>query len=117
MALLYALHIESNRWNRAVGGKIMVSQICSSVARYGGGFRKTPHQVKGCIAGGRDILEGEFSALLSKRYQLLRNDGIWGSDGTLTANTLNNEVLPAFCKPIIVISISVALSIKDKASA
>jgi hypothetical protein len=30
--------------------------------------------------------------------------------GSLTARTLNNEVLPAFWRPIIVISISVALS-------
>ena len=30
--------------------------------------------------------------------------------GCLTARTLNNEVLPAFWRPIIVISISVALS-------
>jgi hypothetical protein len=36
-----------------------------------------------------------------------------GSFGMLTANTLNNEVLPAFWSPIIVISISVALSIED----
>jgi hypothetical protein len=32
----------------------------------------------------------------------------------LTARTLNNEVLPAFCKPIIVISISVALQQKQE---
>jgi hypothetical protein len=31
-------------------------------------------------------------------------------DGFLTANTLNSEVLPAFWRPIIVISISVALA-------
>jgi len=32
----------------------------------------------------------------------------------LTAKTLSNEVLPAFCKPIIVISISVALRQKEE---
>ena len=35
------------------------------------------------------------------------------SGGCLTARTLNNEVLPAFCRPIIVISISVALPSGD----
>ena len=32
--------------------------------------------------------------------------------GALTANTLNNEVLPAFCSPTIVTSISVALPLQ-----
>lgn len=32
---------------------------------------------------------------------------------TLTARTLNNDVLPAFCNPIMVMSISVALDEED----
>ena len=40
-----------------------------------------------------------------------RCTGIVPKRQTLTARTRNNEVLPAFCKPIMVMSISVALRI------
>ena len=62
-------------------------------------------QVQGCL---RDnyLLYGEFSTLTSQHVSpcLKRVQ-----DKELTARTRNNDVLPAFCKPIMVTSISVAL--------
>lgn len=52
-----------------------------------------------------------------QRSQHHRNIRVLELSGELTANTLSSEVLPAFCNPIIVISISVALSIKVHTSA
>jgi len=43
--------------------------------------------------------------------------GNWSELRILTANTRNSEVLPAFCNPIIVMSISVALFIAKSSSA
>ena len=52
----------------------------------------------------QDALDCEFSTL--------NEESVHGTEGygvMRTAKTLNNDVLPAFCNPIMVISISVAL--------
>lgn len=57
-----------------------------------------------------DILEGEFSALFDTGKSAQEIYESWSMCGNHTAKTLNREVFPAFWRPIIVISISVALS-------
>jgi hypothetical protein len=61
---------------------------------------------------GWDILEGKFSALCVAEKSEAVPRLVWELFGGLTARTLSSEVLPAFCRPIIVISISVALLIE-----
>jgi hypothetical protein len=61
---------------------------------------------------GVDVLDSELSSL-DGRSQLtlarpLKHSHVRIRKG-LTARTLNNDVLPAFCSPIMVMSISVAL--------
>lgn len=46
------------------------------------------------------------------QHQVKKHDHT-GQDGLLTARTLKRDVLPAFWRPIIVTSISVALIAKD----
>jgi hypothetical protein len=117
MPLLYALHVESNGWNRA---KRDYGQSDSSFA-HGGGAIAEPRTKGDGIARGGNILEGEFSALLIAEVSTgTAEEGLGSRDGIfglLTAKTLNNDVFPAFCKPIIVISISVALSDESYPSA
>jgi hypothetical protein len=59
----------------------------------------------------RNVLEGEFSALFIADVSVRQCTMFRGRVGILTARTLSNDVLPAFCRPIIVMSISVALFI------
>lgn len=54
------------------------------------------------------LLDGEFSALPT--YLLESSHGFWDLTSFLTDNTLSREVFPAFWRPIMVTSISVALS-------
>lgn len=73
-----------------------------------------------CLEG--YILDGELAALdivlsafnpslatAGTRLQCNFQAQLDDAGGLLTANTLNNEVFPAFCRPIMVMSISVAL--------
>lgn len=65
-----------------------------------------------------DVLDGELPALIKSVRTMpsieipRRCTGIVPNRQTLTARTRNSEVLPAFCKPIMVMSISVALRIE-----
>lgn len=65
-----------------------------------------------------DVLDGELPALIESVRTMpsveipRRCTGIVPKRQTLTARTRNSEVLPAFCKPIMVMSISVALRIE-----
>lgn len=61
-------------------------------------------------AEGRDSLDGELAALFTSVCDK-RNHGSVARPGNwvLTARTLSSDVLPAFCSPIMVMSISVAL--------
>lgn len=82
MAFLDSLHIKANSRNRAILRQPLIA---------------------GCY--GTNKLDGEFTALVlvsSRASTLLFFE-------VLTANTLKSEVFPAFCKPIMVMSISVAL--------
>ena len=61
-----------------------------------------------------NILDREFASLPNGRLAHTYMEGgtgrpLKGWKQELTASTRNSEVLPAFCKPIIVTSISVAL--------
>ena len=80
------------------------------VARHGAGSHCPPPGQTDASHEGENLLEGEFSALSIEKKSVTAHGG-GGIVAMLTANTLNNEVLPAFWRPIIVISISVALSI------
>lgn len=71
-----------------------------------------------------DLLDCKFAALeeVSYSYSSTAQTPVlhdhfprWGGT-VLTARTRSNEVLPAFCKPIMVISISVALGNEQSAS-
>jgi hypothetical protein len=110
MALLYALHIKSNGWDGTVGEERGSASTPHRLRGYGGGIAGPRRNAKGSIARQWDVLECEFTALFvaeeSVFCAITRLEMVLGS---LTARTLNNEVLPAFCRPIIVISISVAL--------
>lgn len=62
---------------------------------------------------GMRLLEGELSSLrdatgVSKWFPRAQ----WGKGRRLTARTLNNEVFPAFCRPTMVTSISIALELQ-----
>ena len=62
-----------------------------------------------------DILDSKLSTLYSTRSVRRRWEkraaaaGRLGTEEELTARTLSSDVLPAFCNPIMVMSISVAL--------
>jgi len=75
------------------------------------GVVPSPH-----VPGEDDVLDGEFSALdqrgqhgVMARRWVREGNGNEGAWKTLTANTRSSDVLPAFCRPIMVMSISVAL--------
>lgn len=96
---------------------IKVSEVFFGRVVVVGCHRRTPHQRIWLSHEGGNVLEGEFSALSIAEKSVLARRKVWGAwegeqRGKLTAKTLNNEVFPAFCKPIIVISISVALRIE-----
>jgi len=65
------------------------------------------------------ILDRKLAALLGYvrrclQYQGRTSNVMRSRSPSLTARTLSNDVLPAFCNPIIVMSISVALWIQSK---
>jgi hypothetical protein len=75
-------------------------------------LRAEPRCNKRTTDRGWDILEGKFSALCVAKKSEGGQRLAWELFGGLTARTLSSEVLPAFCRPIIVISISVALLVE-----
>jgi hypothetical protein len=56
-----------------------------------------------------DVLNSEFSSLDDRSQRRLAKRSHIRIRKRLTARTLSSEVLPAFCSPIMVMSISVAL--------
>jgi hypothetical protein len=56
-----------------------------------------------------DVLDSELSSLDAVGQQVRPRHGHVRMRKGLTARTRNSEVLPAFCSPIMVMSISVAL--------
>jgi hypothetical protein len=61
-----------------------------------------------------NLLDCKLSALDTYRqYHIEKEHDHEGQDGLLTARTLKRDVLPAFWRPIIVTSISVALKTRD----
>jgi len=91
MALSNFLHVESDCRYRAVTLKALFSPgSCHSTTR-------------------PNLLDCELSALKTYRQHHVKKHDREGRDGLLTARTLKRDVLPAFWRPIIVTSISVAL--------
>lgn len=102
MPALDTLEVESYCWNRAMCGVILVVEDKEGERGSGGDLMKYGMGPK---RGG--LLKGEFSALelVSKSFSYGRGGRHW----RLTEITLSSDVFPAFCKPIMVTSISVAL--------
>ena len=95
MAFLYALHIEADGRYRTGASHQQANRFLSP---YSGGWAEPWSHV----------LNRELATLCVTALDLKRCP-IGQGDGSLTASTLSSDVLPAFWRPIMVMSISVAL--------
>ena len=121
VALLDTLHVEADRRDRTVSTVSHWAEAKLTAAGCGAVDESMNRKTGGRLGwheAAQNVLDGELPALIKSVRTMpsieipRRCTGIVPKRQTLTARTRNSEVLPAFCKPIMVMSISVALQIE-----
>lgn len=112
MAPLHALHVEPHGGDRASRNP-RVSR-CNYIEDIGCKAEARREATRAIVRQRICLLEGELSALQAKPDVSHGCANGWRGHG-LTASTRNNDVLPAFCRPTKVTSISIALVVAGSA--